>query len=119
MQVLNDGHLNPNESNSPTQDENDHENFNGYYVPPLPGTGLDKCNVFIKFLPVEVTDTGLYAMFSKFGEITSYKVMVDPITGCSLGYGYGYNYHIFGLINLYFRTADFVDIKLLKKRLGQ
>lgn len=60
----------------------------GHYVPPLPGTGLDKCNVFVKFLPTEVTDTGLYTMFSKFGEITSYKVMVDPYTGSSLGYGY-------------------------------
>lgn len=66
----------------------DKDSLHGYYVPPLPGTGLDKCNVFIKFLPIEVTDTGLYAMFSKFGEITSYKVMVDPITGSSLGYGF-------------------------------
>lgn len=91
MQEPNDDHLNNKEQNPnpPTKNEkNDHERFNGYYVPPLPGTGLDKCNVFIKFLPVEVTDTGLYAMFSKFGEITSYKVMVDPITGCSLGYGF-------------------------------
>lgn len=65
----------------------------GYYVPPLPGTGVDKCNVFVKFLPNEVTDTGLYAMFSKFGEITSYKVMVDPFSGSSLGYGYVFLSH--------------------------
>ena len=58
------------------------------YVPPLPGTGMDATNVFIKYLPTDLTNTGLYTLFSQFGEITSCKVMVDPITGYSLGYGY-------------------------------
>jgi RNA recognition motif-containing protein len=49
---------------------------------------IDRCNVFIKYLPPEVTDTGLYAMFSPFGEIISCKVMVDTLTGNSLGYGF-------------------------------
>ena len=58
------------------------------YVPPLPGTGMDATNVFIKYLPTDLTNTGLFTLFSQFGEITSCKVMVDPITGYSLGYGY-------------------------------
>eukprot|EP01124_Arcella_intermedia_P024134 TRINITY_DN3999_c0_g2_i1.p1 TRINITY_DN3999_c0_g2~~TRINITY_DN3999_c0_g2_i1.p1 ORF type:complete len:492 (-),score=102.08 TRINITY_DN3999_c0_g2_i1:51-1526(-) len=49
---------------------------------------IDACNVFIKFLPPEVTDTGLYAMFSPFGNIKSCKVMVDTSNGNSLGYGF-------------------------------
>jgi len=48
----------------------------------------DPCNVFIKYLPPELTDSGLYSLFLKFGEIVSCKVMVDPITGHSLGYGF-------------------------------
>jgi RNA recognition motif-containing protein len=48
----------------------------------------DPCNVFIKYLPPELTDSGLYSLFVRFGEIVSCKVMVDPITGHSLGYGY-------------------------------
>lgn len=58
------------------------------YVPPLPGTGMDATNVFIKYLPTDLTNAGLYTLFSQFGDITSCKVMVDPITGYSLGYGY-------------------------------
>lgn len=58
------------------------------YVPPLPGTGMDATNVFIKYLPTDLTNTGLFTLFSQFGEITSCKVMVDPVTGYSLGYGY-------------------------------
>jgi len=58
------------------------------YVPPLPGTGMDATNVFIKYLPTDMTNTGLFTLFSQFGEITSCKVMIDPITGYSLGYGF-------------------------------
>jgi RNA recognition motif-containing protein len=53
-----------------------------------PALEKDACNVFIKYLPPELTDTGLYALFAPFGEIESCKVMVDPITGHSLGYGF-------------------------------
>jgi len=63
------------------------------YVPPLPGTGMDATNVFIKYLPTDLTNTGLFTIFSQFGEITSCKVMVDPITGYSLGYGYVFPLH--------------------------
>lgn len=49
---------------------------------------VDSCNVFIKYLPHEVTDSGLYAMFSPFGEVVSCKVMLDNITKNSLGYGF-------------------------------
>ena len=47
----------------------------------------DECNVFVKYLPSEVTDSGLYALFSPHGDIVSCKVMLDTNTGHSLGYG--------------------------------
>lgn len=49
---------------------------------------VDETNLFVKYLPPAVTDTGLHAMFSSFGEIVSCKVMVDTKTKHSLGYGY-------------------------------
>lgn len=52
------------------------------------GDDVDEHNVFIKFLPTTLTDSGLYALFSQFGDIRSCRVMVDPITGNSLGYGF-------------------------------
>jgi polyadenylate-binding protein len=53
-----------------------------------PLSETDRCNIFVKYLPTTLTDTGLYSLFSQFGEIVSCKVMVDPVTGNSLGYGY-------------------------------
>lgn len=61
------------------------------YVPPAPGTGIDSTNVFVKYLPLELTNTGLFTLFSQFGEIKSCKVMVDPVSGKSLGFGYVWN----------------------------
>lgn len=49
---------------------------------------LDSCNVFVKYLPPELNDSGLHLLFSPFGEIVSSKVMVDHQTGASLGYGF-------------------------------
>jgi len=49
---------------------------------------LDRTNVFIKYLPTTLTDTGLYTLFAPYGEILSAKVMVDPVTSNSLGYGF-------------------------------
>lgn len=49
---------------------------------------LDETNVFVKYLPPDVNDCSLRDLFSPFGEIVSVKVMVDPPTGASLGYGY-------------------------------
>lgn len=45
-------------------------------------------NVFVKFLPTTVDDVQLHDLFSSFGTIVSSKVMVNQITGASLGYGY-------------------------------
>lgn len=58
--------------------------------PPLHHGGLDKdrSNVFVKYLPPEIDNDGLLAMFGVFGKIVSAKVMVDQETGLSLGYGY-------------------------------
>jgi len=49
---------------------------------------LDQCNVFVKYLPSDVTDSVLYTMFADFGKIISAKVMIDHQTGTSLGYGF-------------------------------
>jgi RNA recognition motif-containing protein len=49
---------------------------------------LDTTNVFVKFLPADVDDEALYNMFCPFGRIISHKVMVEPGTVKSLGYGY-------------------------------
>lgn len=45
-------------------------------------------NVFIKHLPNEIDDNALYAMFTPFGTIESAKVMMNPTTNLSMGYGF-------------------------------
>jgi RNA recognition motif-containing protein len=49
---------------------------------------LDNTNVFVKYLPSEMKKRELSNLFSPFGGIVSAKVMVDPHSGSSLGYGY-------------------------------
>ena len=49
---------------------------------------LDTTNVFVKFLPSSIDDIHLHHLFSPYGRIVSAKVMVDPRTWRSLGYGY-------------------------------
>jgi RNA recognition motif-containing protein len=49
---------------------------------------LDRCNVFVKYLPPDMRDEGLYELFVGSGRITSCKVMLDHKTHSSLGYGY-------------------------------
>lgn len=51
------------------------------------GFCLDDCNVFVKYLPPELSDRDFYKMFKCFGTIISSKIMVDQATGKSLGYG--------------------------------
>jgi RNA recognition motif-containing protein len=50
--------------------------------------GSDDVNLFVKYLPQEMNDTGLRQLFSNFGEIVSAKVMMDSSSGSSLGFGY-------------------------------
>jgi RNA recognition motif-containing protein len=49
---------------------------------------MDEKNVFVKYLPGDINDSSLRELFSPFGSVVSAKVMVDNITGNSLGYGY-------------------------------
>lgn len=49
---------------------------------------LDNTNVFVKYLPANIDDFGLYKLFSRCGTIISAKVMVDIRTWKSLGFGY-------------------------------
>lgn len=49
---------------------------------------LDRCNVFVKYLPPDMRDEGLYELFAGCGRIGSCKVMLDHKTHSSLGYGY-------------------------------
>ena len=51
-------------------------------------TKLDTSNVFVKFLPIGMDDEQLSKLFSPFGTIVSAKVMLDPQTGRTMGYGY-------------------------------
>merc|ERR1712137_567894 len=51
-------------------------------------TALDYCNVFVKYLPHHFTEKDLQELFQEYGKIMSVKVMVDPQTGSSLGYGF-------------------------------
>lgn len=52
------------------------------------GYKVDLTNVFVKFLPSNVGDSELAEIFSPFGKIVSVKVIVDPHSGTSRGYGY-------------------------------
>jgi hypothetical protein len=44
--------------------------------------------VFVKYLPPDMRDEGLYELFAGSGRISSCKVMLDHKTHSSLGYGY-------------------------------
>jgi RNA recognition motif-containing protein len=48
----------------------------------------DPCNLFVKHLPPEISDEKLRKLFSPWGEVVSARVMRDPETGLSLGYGF-------------------------------
>lgn len=48
----------------------------------------DPCNLFIKHLPPDMTDASLNALFAPFGTIVSAKVMRNPTSNLSLGYGF-------------------------------
>ncbi|KYQ89695.1 RNA recognition motif-containing protein RRM [Tieghemostelium lacteum] len=47
----------------------------------------DQTNIFVKYLPNEFNDSDLYQLFSRFGNVLSSKVMIDP-KGNSYGYGF-------------------------------
>lgn len=55
---------------------------------PSPSRDLDSCNLFVKYLPSNLTDDDLYNLFKEFGEIISSKIMIDQASGKSLGYGF-------------------------------
>lgn len=58
-------------------------------APPMHSPGsLDDCNVFVKYLPHDLTDRDFYKMFKAFGTVVSSKIMVDQASGKSLGYGF-------------------------------
>lgn len=49
---------------------------------------LDPCNVFVKYLPSALDDEELCKLFQPYGAILSSKIMVDPNSHKSLGFGY-------------------------------
>jgi len=49
---------------------------------------LDECNVFVKYLPSDLSEEQFHALFSEFGTIVSSKIMIDQNTGKSLGFGF-------------------------------
>lgn len=52
------------------------------------GRHIDPCNVFVKHLPGDMDDAGLVELFCTHGTVVSAKVMVDPQTNASLGFGF-------------------------------
>jgi RNA recognition motif-containing protein len=48
----------------------------------------DPCNIFVKHLPPDLTDATLHSLFAPFGTIISARVMKNPTTNTSLGYGF-------------------------------
>lgn len=73
--------------------------------------GLDPNNVFVKHLPAEMSDTELTALFSEHGEVISSKIMIDPLTKKSLGYGY-----VFQGLEPRFRIGAFLTVSVLASR---
>ncbi|KAG1512887.1 hypothetical protein G6F48_006061 [Rhizopus delemar] len=51
-------------------------------------TMVDYTNLYIKNLDINVTSNDLFVLFRDFGEIISARVMKDPATGLSKGYGF-------------------------------
>ena len=54
----------------------------------LPDNSNLECNICVTGLDETITSEDLHKMFSKFGEIKSCKVTLDPKTGKSRCYGY-------------------------------
>ena len=54
----------------------------------LPDNSHLECNLCVTGLDESLTSEDLHVMFSKFGEIKSCKVSMDPKTGKGRGYGF-------------------------------
>ena len=52
-----------------------------------PPNNLDECNVFVKYLPPDLSDEDFKSLFDGFGKVLSCKIMVDQETNKSLGFG--------------------------------
>ncbi|KAL1916989.1 uncharacterized protein VTP21DRAFT_5186 [Calcarisporiella thermophila] len=48
----------------------------------------DPTNLYVKNLDMRITSTDLFSLFSRFGRIISARVMTNPITGQSKGFGF-------------------------------
>lgn len=73
--------------------------------------GLDPSNVFVKYLPAELSDSELTTLFSEHGEVISSKIMLDPLTRKSLGYGY-----VFRGLEPRFFIGAFLTVSVLASR---
>jgi len=60
----------------------------GHYSPFNDNKLVDEHNVFVKYLPSDLTEEQFRDLFKEFGEIISSKIMVDQHTGKSLGFGF-------------------------------
>ena len=54
----------------------------------LPDNSHQECNICVTGLDESLTSEDLHNMFSRFGDIKSCKVTLDPATGKSRGYGF-------------------------------
>ncbi|KAI7847941.1 hypothetical protein BDC45DRAFT_451074, partial [Circinella umbellata] len=49
---------------------------------------MDLCNIYIKHIDPSIKSTELFNLFKPFGRIISARVMEDPSTGNSRGFGF-------------------------------
>jgi len=61
---------------------------------PSPAQDDEEVNVFVKYLPTDTGDAGLRALFAQHGTVVSARVITDPVTGTSQGFGYALPYSI-------------------------
>ena len=55
---------------------------------PLPLVDEDPTNLIINYIPIAITEDQLRTLFSPFGLIERVKIVMDRLTGLSLGYGF-------------------------------
>ncbi|KAF7722569.1 hypothetical protein EC973_002959 [Apophysomyces ossiformis] len=70
----------PDKTRSPNDHGKNNEKTEGSYV--------DYMNLYVKNLDPGITNTDLFNLFRKFGRIVSARVMSNPTTGQSKGYGF-------------------------------
>ena len=75
----------PSSSHHPHTSSSSSHSHSHYHRPPLERPGI--C-LFVFHLPPDLSDSTLHALFAPFGPVLSCKVITNPQTGASKGYGF-------------------------------